>query len=193
MGVMLHDRNRAQVSMNLTDFEQTPVHAVFDAVRRQAAVEGTAIEASEIVGLIPRKALEMAASFYLQVDNFHPGLVLENRLAESLARAPGSGLGEFLAQLAAPTPTPGGGSAAAAAAAMAASLGEMVAGLAGEKNPAAKEMLPAFGKARAFFEHAVWRDAAAYDAVRDAYRVRKEQRAAPLEAALQGEIGRAHV
>ena len=110
MGVELKERGRAQVSMNLTDFEQTPVHAVFEAVRREAAAEGTAIEASEIIGLIPKKALEMSAAHFLQVENFRPGLVLENRLAELASTPAGDGLRDFLDRLAAATPTPGGGS-----------------------------------------------------------------------------------
>ena len=80
MGVALESRNLAQVSMNLTDFEQMPVHRVFEAVRAEAERYGVAIAGSEIIGLIPRKAVEMAAEFFLSVENFHPGLVLENRL-----------------------------------------------------------------------------------------------------------------
>ena len=201
MGVAIRDRAqgapRAQVSMNLTDFEQTPVHVVFEAVRREAESEGTAIEGSEIVGLIPKKALEMAAAHFLQVEKFHPGLVLENRLAEATAEAKGgpqgaSSLREFLDRVAAATPTPGGGSAVAAAAALAAALGAMVAGLAGKKSKRAaelEELAAEFREAREFFEQAVWRDAASYEAVRRAYRLPKEQRGAPLEEALQGAAG----
>ena len=126
MGVPLASRNLAQVSMNLTDFEQTPVHRVFEAVRNEAARYGVAVAGSEIVGLVPKKALEMTAEWYLRAENFRPDLVLENRLAAS---QPG-GLNEFLDELAAPTAVPGGGSAAAAAGAMAAALGAMVGGLA---------------------------------------------------------------
>ena len=66
--------------MNLTDFEQTPLHVVFDAVVREAAARGVEIAGSEIIGLIPKKALEDAAAHYLQCENFESGLVLENRL-----------------------------------------------------------------------------------------------------------------
>jgi glutamate formiminotransferase len=59
MGIALASRNLAQVSMNLTDFEQTPVHVVFEAVCREAERHGVSVVSSEIVGLIPRKALEM--------------------------------------------------------------------------------------------------------------------------------------
>jgi glutamate formiminotransferase len=80
MGVRLESRNLAQVSMNLTDFERTPVHTVFGVVRDQAALHGAAIEACELIGLIPRKALEGSEEWLPRVENFHPGLILENRL-----------------------------------------------------------------------------------------------------------------
>jgi formiminotetrahydrofolate cyclodeaminase len=160
--------------MNLTDFEQTPIHRVFEAVRAEAARYGAAIVGSEIVGLIPKRALEMTAEWYLQVENFHPSLVLENRLAEATTA---NGLNEFLDELAAPTATPGGGSAAAAAAAMAAALGAMVSGLA--KMPA-----DAFETDRKFFAEAVKRDAASYDGVRAAYKRPKDERAPFVEQAL---------
>jgi glutamate formiminotransferase len=80
--VMLASRNQAQVSMNLTDFEQTPIHVAFEAVRAEADRYGVAIAETEIIGLVPEKALEMAAAWYLKVGNFAPGVVLENRLEE---------------------------------------------------------------------------------------------------------------
>src|SRR5271154_2467213 len=117
-------RGLAQVSMNLTDFEQTPVHRVFEFVKREAARYGVIPVSSEIVGLIPKKALEQAAEWFLQVENFDSSLILENRLAAVMTgkMAVGglrAGVEPFIEQLAAPTATPGGGSAAAAAAAMA--------------------------------------------------------------------------
>lgn len=80
MGVDLKSRGLAQVSMNLTDFEQTPLHRVFEMVKREAERHGCAIAGSEIVGLVPRKAIEAAAAYYLQLDNFSSESVLENRL-----------------------------------------------------------------------------------------------------------------
>src|SRR5450631_3279647 len=74
-------RGLAQVSMNLTDFEQTPIHRVFEYVKREAARYGVIPVSSEIVGLIPKKALEQAAEWFLQVENFDSSLILENRLA----------------------------------------------------------------------------------------------------------------
>jgi glutamate formiminotransferase len=84
LGLPLAESGRAQVSMNLTDFEQTPVHVVFDAVAREAALYGVEIAGSEIIGLLPQKALDEAAAHFLKCENFETGLVLENRL-----RAPG--------------------------------------------------------------------------------------------------------
>jgi formiminotetrahydrofolate cyclodeaminase len=127
-------RGQAQVSMNLTDFEQTPVHRVFEMVKREAARYGVTPVSSEIVGLIPKKALEHAAEWFLQVENFDSSLILENRLAAVMGgkMAVGglrAGVEPFIEQLAAPTATPGGGSASAAAAAMAAGLAAMVASM----------------------------------------------------------------
>src|SRR5438477_7573419 len=74
-------RGMAQVSMNLTDFEQTPIHRAFEFVKREAARYGVVPVSSEIVGLIPKQALEQAAEWFLQVENFDSSLILENRLA----------------------------------------------------------------------------------------------------------------
>ncbi|MBI5282303.1 MAG: glutamate formimidoyltransferase [Candidatus Solibacter usitatus] len=177
MGVRLASRNLAQVSMNLTDFEQTPVHRVFECVRAEAGRHGVAVVGSEIVGLIPKKALEMTAEFYLRCENFQPSMVLENRVAEEMARR--SGMAEFLDALAAPAATPGGGSAAAAAGAMAAALGAMVGRL--SKLDAAS-----YEDDRAFLTEAIQRDADAYSAVVAAYKRPKEERAPFVETAMRG-------
>ena len=177
MGVMLGSRNLAQVSINLTDFEQTPLHLVFETVRREAERYGVPVVGSEIVGLIPRKAIEMAAEYFLRAENFSPQLVLENRIADAVAAR--GGLPEFLDALAAGTATPGGGSAAAAAAAMGAALGAMVSRLA-RLDPAA------FEDDRTFFTAAVERDAAAFQRVMAAYKRPKDERAPFVEEALHG-------
>ena len=79
-GFMLEDRGIAQVSMNLTNYERTPIFRVFEIVRREAARYGVSILESEIVGLVPSAALLSAAEFYLQIERFGPDQVLENRL-----------------------------------------------------------------------------------------------------------------
>jgi len=141
MGVLLKDRNQAQVSMNLTDFEQTSIEMVFETVRREAARYGVAVGSSEIVGLIPNKAIQRAAEFFLQIENFKPEMILENRLdammsSSSPKHRPASGteasefryadsVRPFLEQIASPEPAPGGGSVAALAGALGAALGQM--------------------------------------------------------------------
>jgi glutamate formiminotransferase/formiminotetrahydrofolate cyclodeaminase len=177
MGVALASRNLAQVSINLTDFEQTPMHLVFETVRREAERHGVPVVGSEIVGLIPRKALEMSAEYFLRYENFSRELVLENRIADAMASR--GGLPEFLDALAAPTATPGGGSASAAAAAMAAALGAMVTRL-------AKLDSGAFEEDRRFFTGAVERDAEAFQRVMAAYKRPKEERGPFVEEALHG-------
>src|SRR5437879_4083688 len=127
-------RGQAQVSMNLTDADQTPVARVFEYVKREAARYGVTPTSTEIVGLIPKKALEDAAEWFLQVENFNSSLILENRLAAVMGgkMAVGglrAGVESFVEQLAAPTATPGGGSASAAAGAMASGLVAMVASM----------------------------------------------------------------
>jgi glutamate formiminotransferase len=177
MGVMLASRNQAQVSINLTDFEQTPMHLVFETVRREAERYGVPVVGSEIVGLIPKKAIELSAEYFLRYENFRPEVVLENRIAEAVGSR--SGLPEFLDALAAPTATPGGGSASAAAAAMAAALGSMVTRL-------AKQDPEPFEQDRRYFTEAVDRDAEAFQRVMAAYKRPKEERAPFVEEALHG-------
>jgi glutamate formiminotransferase len=81
MGVLLGSRGLAQVSMNLTDFERIPVDCVFEVVENEARRAGAGVASSEIVGLIPRKAFDLAPEFYRRAANFRPEVILENRLA----------------------------------------------------------------------------------------------------------------
>jgi glutamate formiminotransferase len=80
MGVKVDDRNLAQVSMNLTNYEKTPIFRVFELVKREAERYGVSILESEIVGLVPSAALMSAAEFYLQLERFSDGQLLENQL-----------------------------------------------------------------------------------------------------------------
>jgi glutamate formiminotransferase len=75
-------KDKAQVSMNLTDFHKTPIHQVVELIRRETVRYGVMIESSELIGMIPQEALLDAAAWYLQLDNFDPAMVLENRLAD---------------------------------------------------------------------------------------------------------------
>jgi formiminotetrahydrofolate cyclodeaminase len=192
----------------MTDFEQTPLHRVFEMVKREAARYGVMIAGSEIVGLIPKRALELTADFYLQLENFSPAQVLENRLAAALEGAPMESKGRpgrlgdlarpFLEAVAADTPTPGGGSVAALAGALGASLGHMVAGLSRKKKSQAAyadQLSAAVGELRcagATLADAIDRDAASYDAVLAAFKLPKDtpseqaRRHAAVQQATQG-------
>ena len=83
MGVKVEERNLAQVSINLTNFEKTPIFRVFEMVRREAARYGVSILESEIVGLVPSAALVSAAEFYLQLERFTREQILEEKLRQS--------------------------------------------------------------------------------------------------------------
>jgi glutamate formiminotransferase len=83
MGVALADRGIVQVSMNLTNFEKTPMLRVFEAVKQEAAKYGVNVLESEIVGLVPAAALVATAAKYLQLTAFTPNQILENKLRET--------------------------------------------------------------------------------------------------------------
>lgn len=205
MGVDLQARHLAQVSINLTDFEQTPIHRVFEMVKREAERYGVSIVGSEIVGLIPKRAIELTTDFYLQLENFSPAQVFENKLEASLGGTALEGQGKlaalaqpFLDAVAAPTAAPGGGSVAALSGALAASLGEMVAGLSRKKKSQAAHVdalstaLAEFTSASRFFAEAIDRDAASFDAVMTAYKLPQEtsdlksSRDGAIQEAMQG-------
>jgi glutamate formiminotransferase len=80
MGVTVEGRNLAQVSMNLTNFEKTPIFRVFETVKREAARHGVTVLESEVVGLIPSAALVSAAEYYLQLERFSTSQILEEKL-----------------------------------------------------------------------------------------------------------------
>jgi len=132
LGFELKDRGIVQVSMNLVDYEQTPIFRAFEMVKREAERYGVSVRGSEIVGLVPQAALDACAEWYLQLENFSREQILENRLAAAAARleeeaeAPESTVRPFLDAVAAATPAPGGGSVAALSGALAAALGQMM-------------------------------------------------------------------
>jgi len=206
MGVELKARNLAQVSINLTDFEQTPMHRVYELVKREAGRYGVMPVGSEIVGLVPKKAIEMAADYFLQLENFSPAQVFENKLAAVLSGTPTEALGGNLANLARPfldavaepSATPGGGSVSALAGALAASLGQMVAGLSRKKKSQAlhvdklSEQLDKLRKIADELAQAIDDDAVAYQAVMAALKLPQgnsaeiSHREAVIQAALRG-------
>lgn len=170
---------RAQVSMNLTHYRETPIARVVETIRREAQRYGVGIHHSELVGLIPQEALIDAAVWYTQLDGFDKAQVLEYRLVDSSASEPLPKPVSFIEELAAPTATPGGGSAAAYAGAMGAALVSMVAGLTiGKKKYAEVEaQMQAIRvmaeSLRKELTQAVDDDASAFEAVMGAFRLPK--------------------
>ena len=83
MGVELQDRGIVQVSMNLTNFEKTPMFRVFELVKREAERYGVSVLESEIVGLVPAAALTASAAWFLQLEGFSEDQVLETKLRKA--------------------------------------------------------------------------------------------------------------
>ncbi len=198
MGLLVD--GRAQVSMNLTNFRKTPLALVVETIRREAERYGVGIHHSELVGLIPQDALVDAAVWYTQMDQFEPEQVLEKKLFAAMETTESTEPGaeseqrletSFLDNLADGNPTPGGGSAAAHAGAMAAGLVAMVARLTiGKKKYAEveaqmKEILAEAEDLRSELTIAVERDAQAFEAIMNAFRLSKDnpQRAIQIEEA----------
>src|SRR5262245_6016628 len=136
LGLELKSRRQTQVSMNLTDYEETPIFRVFEMVKREAARYGAPIAGSEIVGLVPQAALNACGEYYLQIENFGEELSLERRVQAELSKIePGF---EYDGAVGARTPPPGAlfagdvaldGAAAANAGALAAALAKLVCNL----------------------------------------------------------------
>jgi glutamate formiminotransferase/formiminotetrahydrofolate cyclodeaminase len=199
-GLGLEVDGQAQVSMNLVDVEKTPLYRAFDTVKMEAAAHGVAPTWSEIVGLVPERALFETAARHIQLRGFTPDVVLERKVREAVTG--GVSLTGFVSSVASSTPTPGGGSVAAHAGALAAALAQMVAGLTvGKKKYAAvdAEMKQAgldaadLGNTLAALVEA---DARSYTAVSDAYKLPKEPDDAAVrrsEAIAQALLGASHV
>jgi glutamate formiminotransferase/formiminotetrahydrofolate cyclodeaminase len=193
---------RAQVSMNLTNFSETPLARVVETIRREAQRYGVGIHHSELVGLIPQEALVDAAVWYTQLDAFDKEQVLESRLMDTSASAAQPKPVSFIEELAAPTATPGGGSAGAYAGAMGAGLVAMVAGLTiGKKKYAAVEaQMQAIRvmaeSLRKELTQAVDDDSSAFEAVMGAFKLPKatEEEQTKRNAAIQvATLNAAHV
>jgi glutamate formiminotransferase/formiminotetrahydrofolate cyclodeaminase len=202
MGVLVE--GRAQVSMNLTNFRQTSLPRAVEMVRREAQRYGVAVHHSELVGLIPQEALVDSAVWYMQLDEFQPEQILENKLGSIKAGQKDEAVSKasrtFLDDLASGSPAPGGGSASAFTGAAAAALVAMVARVTiGKKKYANVEaqMWTLLDKAetlRAELTGAVQEDAAAFDGYLAAVRLPKETpeqieaRSAALQTANLGTI-----
>ncbi len=124
LGFELAERGITQVSMNLIDYEKTPIFAAYELVKLYADRFGVPVVGSEVVGLLPQKALVDVADFYLKLEDFKPDQFIESRIEEGKLPAE-----DFLLDLASTSPAPGGGAAAALSAAQGYALLAMVAGL----------------------------------------------------------------
>ena len=194
---------RAQVSMNLTNFRETPIPRVVEFIRREAQRYGVGIHHSELVGLIPQEALVDTAVWYTQLDQFDKEQILESRLFSAPAAASDSPqAASFIEQLAAPTPTPGGGSAGAYAGAMAAGLVAMVAGLTiGKKKYAEVEaemqaIRVVAENLRTELTQAVDDDASSFEVLMATFKQPKdteEQKSARNAAIVQATLNAAHI
>ena len=188
---------QAQVSMNLTNFERTPIHRVQETVRREAERHGLTVTRAELVGLIPQKALLESAKWYLQLDGLEDDQVLELRLttppAEEKPEETLSTIARpFVDSVAAPTSTPGGGSVAALVGALAAALAQMVAGLTvGRKkyldvSDQAAGILDEADAIRRELTAAIEEDSASFEGILAVFRNKElgeEEKAIALEAA----------
>jgi glutamate formiminotransferase / formiminotetrahydrofolate cyclodeaminase len=177
-GLGLEVDGQAQVSMNLVDIEKTPLYRAFDMVKMEAEAQGVSPTWSEIVGLVPERALFETAARHIQLRNFTPDLVLERKVRAAISG--GESLSGFVSSVASSTPTPGGGSVAAHVGSLAAALAQMVAGLTiGKKKYVAvdgdmKQIALDAADLGNTLAALVQADADAYTAVSAAYKLPKE-------------------
>lgn len=86
IGVELSDKGMVQVSMNMTNYNKSPLFRVFEVVKREAARYGVSVVSSEIVGMVPMQALLNVARYYLQLDDFTVERIVEKGVLEILAK-----------------------------------------------------------------------------------------------------------
>lgn len=155
MGWFVKEHNMAQVTVNILDYKVTPIHVLFEEVKKEAQALNVGMAGSEIVGLVPLESLLAAANYYIEKENlfiyeedqkirlaierlglnsvnqFNPqDKIIEYRIAqEPVEPLAGSTVREFIQAIAARSSAPGGGSASAAMAAIGTGLGSMVAKL----------------------------------------------------------------
>jgi glutamate formiminotransferase/formiminotetrahydrofolate cyclodeaminase len=199
-GLGLEVDGQAQVSMNLVDLDVTRLHEAYEAVKREAEAQGVTPTWSEIVGLVPERALFEAAAHSIGWRDYTPDAVLERRVRAAAATAGASeSINAFTAAVASSTPVPGGGTVVALVGSLAAALAQMVTALTvGRKKYAAVEdEMKELGLRAA---HLVRRlaelkdeDAAAYTSVSNAYKLPKTspEQAEARDAAIQAGLMKA--
>lgn len=211
LGFELKDRGIVQVSMNLVNYEKTPIFRAFEFVKREAEHYGVSVISSEIVGLVPQAALDACAERVLQLEGFNRQQVLENRLQAVLSQAQppsppaapedlSQSIGQFADLVAAATPTPGGGSVAAHSGMLAAALGQMMCRLTIGKSKFAQvqepvqDVLRQLETLRRALTKAIADDAASFDRVMAAYQQPKgteeenQLRTQAIQEALKGAV-----
>ncbi|HET7584173.1 MAG TPA: glutamate formimidoyltransferase [Gemmatimonadaceae bacterium] len=180
---------QAQVSMNLVDLGRTSIATAFEAVRREARARGADVTWSEIVGLVPERALLASAVESLQLRGFDTAQLLERRLRAAMTESGRPAGAAFLDAVSASTPTPGGGSAVAFTGALAAALAHMLGAIAGDRAARRGDAGDAAAALRSAAERAlaaqqrlaslVELDARAYEAVAAAYRLPRDTAGEP--------------
>jgi glutamate formiminotransferase/formiminotetrahydrofolate cyclodeaminase len=196
-GLGLEVDGQAQVSMNLTDTDTTPIWRAYDAVKLEAEKRGVSPTWSEIVGLVPAHALFETAVHHIQLRGFSSERVLEHKVREAMTG--GETLSGFVAAVASSSPMPGGGSVAAHVGALGAALAEMVAGLTiGRKKYVAvdgemKELAARAVTLGARLAALVNEDSDSYALVSAAYKLPKETpvQVAARDAAIQAALMKA--
>lgn len=173
LGFELKEEKLAQVSINMTNYLQTSLSRVFEMVRREAQRYGVNIKESEIVGLVPEKALIDTAIYYLQLNRFNENQILEYHLQDKAGK---ESIYDFLTALGDATPTPGGGSVAALEGALGAALLSMVAAITVKKtnDPELRDFHGFLKIAMNEFYNLIEEDKNSFDTVIAAYKLPKK-------------------
>jgi len=178
MGFDIKERQQVQISMNLVNYEKSPMYRVYEVIKSEAARYGIPVVGSEIVGLVPLKAITKTADYYLGLENFKMNQVLEYKI-KSRKVAAKEGTKGFLELVASKSPAPGGGSVAALGGALGGALGAMVCRLTVGKKKYAKvsdelfELMQKADNLRNDLTFLIEKDAAAFDDVMAAMKLPK--------------------
>jgi glutamate formiminotransferase/formiminotetrahydrofolate cyclodeaminase len=173
LGFDIKERGIVQISMNLVNYLGTPIFRVFEMIKSEAERYGVPIVSSEIVGLTPLNAMVDVADFYLRMENFKRGQILETKLMTAVQEQK-VGLMDFLEEVASEKPVPGGGSVAATSGALSGALLAMVCKLTigkrkyQEVEEELKGVLAQIEKTREELKDLVIKDSESYQGVMDA-------------------------